>query len=85
MERMKFNIYPYIEDGDLVIETSLEDSDLEPVRLKLEQLFTDFLEYRREMFSSELSHHHRPEVVDTIALLRHIAREMEVEIDGTTH
>ena len=85
MDKMNLNIYPYVEDGDLVIETSLGDDELEPVRIKLSQLFTDFLEYRREMYSSDLSHHFRPEVVDTIALLRYIAREMEVEIDGSTH
>ena len=82
---MKLEIYPFIEDGDLVIDTKLDGNECPPVRHKLSQVFADFLDYRRMMYSSEINHNARPEVVETIALLRYIAREMEIEIDGTTH
>lgn len=83
--KMELGIYPYVDEGDLVIESTFNGEDLKPLKIKLSQLFTDFLDYRRLMYSSEISPNFRPEVVETIALLRHIAREMEVEIDGTTN
>lgn len=82
---VKLEIYPFIEDGDLIIDTKLDGVDCPPVRQKLTQVFEDFMDYRRMMHSSEINHNWRPEVVETIALLRYIAREMEIEIDGTTH
>lgn len=83
--KMELQIYPFVEDGDLVIDSSLNGEELKPVKLKLSQLFTDFLEYRRSYNTSDIHPNDRQEVVETIALLRHIARELEVEIDGTTH
>lgn len=85
MNKIDLNIYPFVEDGDLVIETKLDQQDCPQVRLKLSQLFSDFIDYRRMMHSSEINPNWRPEVVETVALLRYIAREMEIEIDGSTH
>lgn len=82
---MKLEIYPFVEDGDLVIDTKLDGAECPPVRQKLSQVFADFMDYRRSLHSSEINPNWRAEVVETIALLRYIAREMEIEIDGTTH
>lgn len=84
-QKMELGIYPYVEDGDLVIDSTLNGEELKPLSLKLSQLFTDFLEYRRAYNTSDIHPNHRQEVVEAIALLRHIAREMEIEIDGTTN
>lgn len=83
--KMELQIYPFVEDGDLIIDSTLNGEELKPLSIKLSQLFTDFLEYRRAYNTSDIHPNHRQEVVETIALLRHIAREMEVEIDGLTN
>ena len=83
--KMELQIYPFVEDGDLVIDTTLNGEELKPVQIKLSQLFTDFIEYRRVFNTTDIHPNDRQEVVETIALLRHIARELEVEIDGITH
>lgn len=82
---MNLEIYPFVEDGDLVIDTRFDGQDCPPVRQKLSQVFADFMDYRRTLHSSDINHNMRPEIVETIALLRYIAREMEIEIDGSTH
>lgn len=82
---IKLEVYPYVEDGDLVIDSTFGGEECPQLRIKLSQLFSDYMDYRRMMHSSEINHNWRPEILETIALLRYIAREMEVEIDGSTH
>lgn len=77
-------MYPFIDDGDLVIESTLDGVECSPVQLKLEQLFTDFLDYRRLRYESSIAPGYRQEVVELIATLRMIAREMEIDVDGST-
>jgi hypothetical protein len=81
----QLQMYPYIDEGDLVIESSLDGVDCSPARQKLEMLFSDFLDYRRLRYESTIAPGYRQEVVEMIATLRTIAREMEVEVDGSTH
>lgn len=76
-------LFPYFEDGDLVIDSSINGVESNPARLQLAQLFTDFLDYRRVRHESTIAPPFRGEVMETIALLRSIAREMEIELDGS--
>lgn len=80
-----FQINPYIEEGDLVIESSINGIECKPVSLKVEQLFADFLDWRRERYESRIAPGYRQEVFEMIAILRTIAREMELEIDDLAH
>lgn len=84
-EVRKFQLAPYIEDGDLVIESSINGAECSPVSMKLEQLFAEFLDYRRMRYESRISPNYREEVLNMVATLRTIAREMEMEIDDLTH
>ena len=77
-------MFPYIDDGDLIIDSTLDGVECNPARLKLEQLFTDFLDYRRLRYESSIAPGYRQEVVEMIATLRMIAREMEIDVDGST-
>lgn len=82
-EPSSLSFYPYIEDGDLIIDATLDGNECAPVRLKLAQLFQDFIDYRKERFSSAIGSSFREEVAELVAELRTIAREMEVELNGT--
>lgn len=76
-------LFPFFEEGDVVIDSSLNGIECASVRLQLAQLFTDFLDYRRVRHESTIAPVFKSEVMDAIALLRSIAREMEIELDGS--
>lgn len=84
-EVRSFQLAPYIEDGDLVIESSINGNPCSPVSMKVEQLFAEFLDWRRERYESKIAPGYRQEVFEMIATLRTIAREMELEIDDLAH
>ena len=76
-------MFPYFDEGDLIIDSSINGVACNPARLQLTQLFTDYLDYRRLRYESTIAPPFRSDVIETIALLRSIAREMEIEL-GTT-
>lgn len=76
-------LFPYFDEGDVVIDSSINGVASNPARLQLAQLFTDYLDYRRVRHESTIAPPFRGEVMETIALLRSIAREMEIELDGS--
>lgn len=78
-------MYPYIDEGQLIIDTSLDGQACNPVKTKLEVLFDDFMDYRRDRFGSDIDSRYRTEIIEMISTLRNIAREMEKDIDATTH
>lgn len=77
--------YPYIDEGDLVIDSRIDGEPCNTIRTKLEVLFDDYLDYRREMYSADIRPEYRLEVREMVGVLRNIAREMEIEIDAITH
>lgn len=81
-EPTSLSIYPYVEDGDLIVESNLNGQECAPVRLRIAQLFQDFIDYRKERFSSSIASGFKEEVMEMVAELRTIAREMEVELNG---
>lgn len=76
-------LFPYFEEGDLIIDCAVNGVECRAVRLQLAQLFTDYLDYHRVRHESTIAPVFRKDVMETIALLRSIAREMEIELDGS--
>lgn len=76
------HIMPYVQDGELVVEIAIDGVEVSPIAQKLEQVFEEFLDYRRNKNDSGLNPEYREEVVNMVATLRSIARELEIETDG---
>lgn len=78
-------LFPYVDEGELVIDLSIDGEPLNSVRTRLEILFDDYLDYRRDRYGSDIDPRYRIEIIEMIGTLRNIAREMEKDIDATTH
>lgn len=71
-------VYPWIDCGKLNIDTDDEQTQ----SVDLTELFGEYLGYFRKMDGTLAPEHHK-EIRNTIGLLRLIAREMEVELEGS--
>jgi hypothetical protein len=80
----EFSIAPYIaEEGRLMLDCTVNDQDIDDQHgVDLVELFADFMNYFRLQDGLIAPYHHK-EVLDMVGLLRMIAREMEVEIEGS--
>ncbi len=81
MEIKTIQIMPYISDGELVVELNVDGQEVVPVAQKLEQVFEEYLDHRRNQHDSRLSSEFREETVTLVATLRYIARQLELETD----
>ena len=82
MEIKQIHIMPYIENGELVVDLAVDGQEIAPVAQKLEQVFEEYMDYRRNKNDSSLDPQYREETVNLIATLRYIAQQLEVETDG---
>lgn len=82
MEIKHIHIMPYIENGELVVDLAVDGQEIAPVAQKLEQVFEEYMDYRRNKNDSGLDPQYREETVNLIATLRYIAQQLEVETDG---
>lgn len=82
MEVKHVHIMPFIEEGELVIDINIDGNQVQPVAQKLEQVFEEYLDYRRNKHDSNLDPQYREETVNLTATLRSIARDLEIETDG---
>ena len=82
MEIKTINVMPYIEDGELVVDLSVDGQQIAPIAQKLEMVFEEYLDYRRNKNDSGLDPQYREETVNLIATLRYIAQQLETETDG---
>ncbi len=76
------HVMPYIEEGQLVVDLNIDGIPVTPVAQKLEQIFEEYLDYRRNKNDSHLNPEYREETVNLIATLRYIASQLEIETDG---
>jgi hypothetical protein len=80
----EFSISPYIDRGRLMLDCTVNEQDIDdPQGISLMELFDCYMDYFR-LPSGEVAEYHYKEILDTVALLRLIAREMETEVDGLT-
>ena len=72
--------YPYIINGDLVIDLNVGGDDIGVVSYPFEQVFAEYIEDRmiRDAFDPE----YKQETFELVSLLRHIAKELEKKIDN---
>lgn len=82
MEIKHIHVMPYIENGDLIVELAVDGQEVAPIGQKLEQVFEEYLDYRRNKNDSGLNPEFREETINLIATLRYIASELEKETDG---
>ena len=82
MEIKHIHIMPYIENGELVVDLAVDGQEIAPVAQKLEQVFEEYLDYRRNKNDSSLDPQYREETVNLIATLRYVAKQLEMETDG---
>lgn len=82
MEIKHIHIMPFIENGELVVDLSVDGQEVAPVAQKLEMVFEEYLDFRRNKNDSGLDPQYREETVNLIATLRYIAQQLEVETDG---
>jgi hypothetical protein len=73
---------PFVEEGELVIDINIDGVPVSPVAQRLEQVFEEYLDYRRNKHDSSLDPQYREETILLIATLRNIARELELETEG---
>jgi hypothetical protein len=81
MEIKHIHIMPFIENGELVVDLSIDGQEVAPVAQKLEMVFEEYLDYRRNKNDSSLDPQYREETVNLIATLRYIAQQLERETD----
>jgi hypothetical protein len=81
MEIKHIHIMPFIENGDLVVDLNIDGQEVAPVTQKLEMVFEEYLDYRRNKHDSSLDPQYREETVNLIATLRYIAQQLEKETD----
>jgi len=81
MEIKHIHIMPFIENGELVVDLSIDGQEVAPVAQKLEMVFEEYLDYRRNKNDSSLDPQYREETVNLIATLRYIAQQLEKETD----
>ena len=81
-EKVEVIAYPYIVDGDLVIDMTVGGQDIGLVAYPFEQLFAEYIDDRmtRDAFDLE----YKQETFELVALLRHIAKELEKKIDNVS-
>ena len=82
MEIKHIHIMPFIENGELVVDLNVDGQEIAPVAQKLEMVFEEYLDFRRNKNDSGLDPQYREETVNLIATLRYIAQQLEVETDG---
>jgi hypothetical protein len=82
LEIKHIQVMPYINQGELIVEIAVDGIEVNPIAQRLEQVFEEFLDYRRNKNDSGLNPEHREEVVNMVATLRTIARQLEIETDG---
>jgi hypothetical protein len=82
MEIKHIHIMPFIENGELVVDLNIDGQEVAPVAQKLEMVFEEYLDYRRNKNDSGLDPQYREETVNLIATLRYIAQQLETETDG---
>lgn len=75
-------ILPYVENGELVVDLAIDGQEVAPVAQTLDQVFDEYLDYRRNQNDSGLDPKYREETVNLVAQLRYIARNLEIECDG---
>jgi hypothetical protein len=88
MEVKHIHIMPYIDQGELVVEMSVEGQEINPVCQTLEQIFEEYLDYRRNKHDSNLDPQYIEETLNLISSLRTIARNLEIEtneLKGALH
>jgi hypothetical protein len=81
MEIRHIHVMPFIDQGELVVELHVDGQEVAPVAQRLEQIFEEYLDYRRNPEDSGLDPQHREETVNLIATLRYIAQQLERETD----
>ena len=81
MEIKHIHIMPFIENGELIVDLNIDGQDVAPVAQKLEMVFEEYLDYRRNKTDSSLDPQYREETVNLIATLRYIAQQLERETD----
>jgi len=82
MEIKHIHVMPYIENGELVVDLSVDGQEIAPITQKLEMIFEEYLDYRRNKNNSSLNPEYREETVNLVATLRYIAQQLEQETDG---
>lgn len=81
MEIKHIHIMPFIENGELIVDLNIDGQEIAPVAQKLEMVFEEYLDYRRNKTDSSLDPQYREETVNLIATLRYIAQQLERETD----
>ena len=82
-ERVEVTAYPYIINGELVIDMSVGGEDIGVITCPLEQLFAEYIEDRAMQYMDDtFDPTYKQETFELVALLRHIAKELEKQIDN---
>jgi hypothetical protein len=80
----EFSIAPYIDRGRLLLDCTVNGQDIDDEQgISLVELFDCYMDYFR-LPSGEVASYHYKEILEMVGLLRLIAREMEIEVDGLT-
>lgn len=83
--KLEVNIYPYIEDTSFNMDVVVNGKEEKTVSVGLTKLFREYLNFRTAVGQVKVHQNHRQEVIEMVALLRYIAKEMEVEVDDLTN
>jgi hypothetical protein len=70
-------VAPYIEGDELIIDIQIDNTDIQPVRMPLAQLFEEYLEYNSEIFSNSIAAPNRDDAKELIGILRLAAHTLE--------
>lgn len=79
--KLEVAIFPYIEDTTFNMDIVVNGEEYKTVSVGLNKLFREYLSFRTVVGENKINPNHRQEVVEMIACLRYIAKEMEVEVD----
>lgn len=70
-------VAPYIDQGDLVIDISVNEDPLAPARVPIIDLVSDYITYHQEMFSPSIADSNKNDALALAGLLRLCAKRIE--------
>jgi hypothetical protein len=76
------SVLPWVEGDELKVDVSFNDVDWYTESIPLTRLFGEFVDSHKVYGTGEIRIEDKKNIMNVIATLRYIAREMETELEG---
>lgn len=80
MKRVEVALSPYLEGDELIIDLSVGDTILNPVRVPFSELIDEYVQYHSEMFENSIAEANIQDAKRLAGILRLAANTLESAI-----